>query len=98
MPIPCPAFEVTSLLSVIKYRKVTQDIKQRTAYMDNMDKLFDTLFAFALAPKTKFVMRAKPGLPHLHSIKILHLDKFLVPRQLVARRYTSALHKISNRG
>jgi hypothetical protein len=38
----------------------------------------------------KFVMRAKPGLEHLPTIKFLHLDKFLSPRQLVPRHCTSA--------
>jgi hypothetical protein len=37
-----------------------------------------------------FVMRVKPGLAHLHAIKILHHDKFLAPRQIVPRHFTSA--------
>jgi hypothetical protein len=35
-------------------------------------------------------MRAKPRLTHLHSIKFLHHDKFLAPRQLLPRHCTSA--------
>ena len=35
-------------------------------------------------------MRAKPGLAHLHAIKILHHDKLLAPRQLVPRHCASA--------
>jgi hypothetical protein len=34
-------------------------------------------------------MRAKPGLAHLHAIKILHHDKFLAPRQFVPRHCAS---------
>jgi hypothetical protein len=38
----------------------------------------------------KFVMAVAPGHAHLHSIKILHLDKFLAPRELVPRHCTSS--------
>ena len=34
-------------------------------------------------------MGVKPGLAHLHEIKILHRDKFLAPRQIVPRRCAS---------
>jgi hypothetical protein len=35
-------------------------------------------------------MVVKPGHAHLHANKILHLDKFLAPRQFVPRHCTSA--------
>jgi hypothetical protein len=62
-----------------------------------MGKLFVTLFAplrrdfvathlnFCSYTLDKFVMAVAPGHAHLHAIKILHLDKFLAPRQIVPR-------------
>ena len=55
-----------------------------------MGKLFVTVFAFAPAPKTNFVIAVAPGHAHLHAIKILHRDRFLAPRQLVPRHCASA--------
>ena len=58
----------------------------------------------------KFVMVVAPGYTHLHAIKIIHLDKFLAPRQFVphdvrsaqsgptARHCTSTRLQICNRG
>jgi hypothetical protein len=40
-------------------------------------------FCFCSCTQDKFVMRVKPGYAHLHAIKILHHDKFLVPRQII---------------
>ncbi len=38
----------------------------------------------------KFVMAVAPGHAHLHTIKTLHHDKFLAPRQIVPRHCTCA--------
>ena len=66
------------------------DFKKPAYNTDNMGKLFVTVFAFLPAAclpvgragrcsctQDKFVIEAKPGFPHLHAIKILHLDYFL---------------------
>ena len=64
-------------------------------------KLFVTLFAppwrdfvatllnFCSCSQDRLVMAVAPGHAHLHAIKILHLDKFLAPRQFVPPLLTS---------
>jgi len=49
-----------------------------------------TLLNFCSCCQDKFVMKAKPGLAHLHAIEIMHHDKFLAPRQLPPRHCASA--------
>jgi hypothetical protein len=62
-----------------------------------MGKLFVTLFAFSCT-QDKFVMYVAPGHAHLPTIKILHLDKLLAPRQFVPRHCASARNQLCNRG
>jgi hypothetical protein len=59
-----------------------------------MGKLFVTVFAFASAPKTNFVITVTPGHAHLHAIKILHHDNFLAPRQITPRHCASAFFQL----
>jgi hypothetical protein len=58
--------------------------------------LFVTVFAFLPAGRQVFLhprqirYQVAPGLPHLHSIKILRHDKFPAPRQFVPRHCAGA--------
>jgi len=47
------------------------------------------VFAICSCSQDKFVIGVKPGYAHLQTIKFLHQDKFLAPRQLVPRHCTS---------
>jgi len=57
-----------------------------------------TLFNFYSCTQDKFVLIVAPGHAHLHAIKILYLDNFLAPIQLVPRHCTSARYQLCNRG